>query len=83
MNSLTVGVTTDELVSYKNRKAIIPHEERMAIVESIKYVDQVVSQDNMIKWQLGKSISSMLCLWAVIGRVQINGMSLKTIWRRR
>ena len=51
---LIVGVTTDELVSYKNKKAIIPHVERMAIVESIKYVDKVISQDNMDKmmaWQ--------------------------------
>lgn len=46
---LIVGVTTDELVSYKNKKAIIPHDERMAIVESIKYVDQVVPQENMDK----------------------------------
>ncbi len=46
---LIVGVTTDELVSYKNKKAIIPHDERMAIIESIKYVDRVVSQDSMDK----------------------------------
>ena len=46
---LIVGVTTDELVSYKNTSAIIPFEERMAIVESIKYVDQVVTQDSMDK----------------------------------
>lgn len=46
---LIVGVTTDELVSYKNKKVIIPHEERMAIVESIKYVDEVVSQESMDK----------------------------------
>ena len=46
---LIVGVTTDELVSYKNTRAIIPHEERMAIVESIKYVDKVVPQDSMDK----------------------------------
>jgi glycerol-3-phosphate cytidylyltransferase len=46
---LIVGVTSDELVSYKNTKAIIPHIERMQIVESIKYVDKVVSQDDMDK----------------------------------
>lgn len=51
---LIVGVTTDELVSYKNKKAIIPHEERMAIVESIKYVDQVVQQENMDKMEAWK-----------------------------
>ncbi len=46
---LIVGVTTDELVSYKNERAIIPHNERMAIVENIKYVDKVVSQEDMNK----------------------------------
>lgn len=48
---LIVGVTTDELVSYKNKKAIIPHDERMRIIESIKYVDQVVPQINMNKME--------------------------------
>jgi glycerol-3-phosphate cytidylyltransferase len=48
---LIVGVTTDELVSYKNTKAVIPHNERMAIVESIKYVDKVVPQENMNKME--------------------------------
>jgi len=48
---LIVGVTTDELVSYKNKKAIIPHDERMEIVGSVKYVDEVVSQDNMNKME--------------------------------
>ncbi len=46
---LIVGVTTDELVSYKNKQAVIPHDERVAIVESIKYVDKVVPQENMDK----------------------------------
>ena len=48
---LIIGITTDELVSYKNTKAIIPHEERMEIVESIKYVDKVVSQNTMDKME--------------------------------
>ncbi|EUJ35023.1 cytidyltransferase-like domain-containing protein [Listeria weihenstephanensis FSL R9-0317] len=41
---LIVGVTIDELVSYKNKEAIIPFEERMEIVSQISYVDQVVPQ---------------------------------------
>ena len=48
---LIVGVTTDELVSYKNKQAIIPHEERIEIVECVKFVDKVVSQENMDKMQ--------------------------------
>lgn len=51
---LIVGVTTDDLVSYKNKQAIIPHDERMAIVESIKHVDQVVPQVSMDKMEAWK-----------------------------
>lgn len=46
---LIVGVSTDDLVSYKNKKAVIPFEERMAIVKAIRYVDEVVPQENMNK----------------------------------
>ena len=47
---LIVGVSTDEVVkSYKHKNPIIPFEERMAIVEAIKYVDRVVSQTSMDK----------------------------------
>ena len=51
---LIVGVTVDELVSYKGKKAFIPYEERAAIVEAIKYVDKVVPQtsmDKMAAWE--------------------------------
>lgn len=47
---LIVGVSTDEVVeSYKHKKPIIPFEERVAIVEAIKYVDKVVPQISMDK----------------------------------
>ena len=47
---LIVGVSTDELVkSYKNKTPIIPYEERRSIVESIKYVDEVVQQSSLDK----------------------------------
>lgn len=48
---LIVGVTTDELVSYKNKKVIVPQTERIAIVGSIFCVDKVVSQSNMNKME--------------------------------
>lgn len=47
---LVVGITTDELVSYKFKKAIIPFSERLEIVRSIKYVDAVVPQESMDKF---------------------------------
>ena len=47
---LIVGVSTDELVeSYKNKKPIIPYEERRSIVEAIRYVDEVVPQTSLDK----------------------------------
>lgn len=46
---LIVGVTTDKLTSYKNKKAVIPFEDRMQIVQAIRYVDEAVPQVNMDK----------------------------------
>ena len=47
---LIVGITTDELaMSIKGEKPFIPFEERMEIVESIKFVDEVVPQTNYNK----------------------------------
>ena len=49
---LIVGVSTDELVlTYKNKKPVIPFEQRIAIVDALKYVDEVVPQVTMDKLQ--------------------------------
>ena len=48
-DKLIVGVSTDDLVLYKNKKPVIPFEERFEIVQSIQYVDAVVPQVNMNK----------------------------------
>ena len=54
---LIVGVSTDELVEqYKNKKTIIPFEQRKAIVEAIKYVDKVVPQEDMDKVKMHKEL---------------------------
>ena len=51
---LIVGITTDELSeSAKNKKPFIPFQERMDLVEAVKYVDKVVPQtsyDKMEAW---------------------------------
>lgn len=48
---LIVGVSTDELVMReKNKAPVIPFEERIAIVEAIKYVDKVVPQTDKNKF---------------------------------
>jgi len=55
-DKLIVGVTTDELVSYKLKKAVIPHNERMEIVRSNQYVDSVVPQEDMDKFEMWKKL---------------------------
>jgi len=51
-DKLIVGVTSDELVAYKNKKAVIPHQERMEIVRNIRLVDSVVPQNDMDKFKM-------------------------------
>lgn len=49
---LIVGVSTDELVySYKQRYPVIPYEERAEIVEAVRYVDKVIPQNTMDKYE--------------------------------
>ncbi len=55
-DKLIVGVTVDELVGYKNKKAVIPFEERLEIVRSIKYVDAAIPQANMNKFDMWEKI---------------------------
>lgn len=55
-DKLVVGVTTDELVSYKNKKSVIPFEERLEIVRAIEYVDAVIPQETMDKFEAWEKI---------------------------
>ena len=48
---LIVGVSTDELCfKSKGKQPVIPYNERLEIVSSIKYVDEVVPQENKDKY---------------------------------
>jgi glycerol-3-phosphate cytidylyltransferase len=54
---LIVGVSTDELVcSYKN-PPIIPFEERLAIIEALKYPDIVIPQHTLDHTQRVKDLN--------------------------
>ena len=49
---LIVGVSTDELCRQrKNKDPIIKFDDRKDIVQAIKYVDEVIVQENMDKLQ--------------------------------
>ncbi|MEW7917777.1 MULTISPECIES: adenylyltransferase/cytidyltransferase family protein [Enterococcus] len=55
-DKLVVGVTVDELVTYKGKRAIIPFEDRAEIVRNIKWVDAVVPQYDMDKVKMCKKL---------------------------
>jgi glycerol-3-phosphate cytidylyltransferase len=51
---LIVGVSTDDLVKYKGKKPVIQYADRAAIVEGIRFVDQVIPQsdlDKVVAWR--------------------------------
>jgi len=54
---LIVGVSTDDCVKeYKHKTPVIPFEERVAIVEAIRYADRVVPQVTMNKMDAWKEL---------------------------
>lgn len=59
-DKLVVGVTVDNLVEYKGKKPMIPFEDRIEIVRSIKYVDAAVPQYNMDKLAACKKLGATI-----------------------
>lgn len=57
-DKLIVGVTTDDLVTYKGKHSFIPFEDRIEIVRSIKYVDAAVPQYDMDKLTACKKLGA-------------------------
>ena len=51
---LIVAVTSDELVSYKGKKAVVSYEDRVEVVRACRYADLVVPQtdiDKFLAWE--------------------------------
>lgn len=59
-DKLIVGVTVDDLVQYKGKHALIPFEDRIEIVRSIKYVDAAVPQYDMDKLAACKKLGATI-----------------------
>ncbi len=57
-DKLIVGVTVDELVAYKGKKALIPFEDRIEVVRSCRYVDAAVPQYDMDKLSACKKLGA-------------------------
>ena len=54
---LIVGVSTDDLVeTYKHKRPVVPFEERIEIVQAIRYVDKTVPQTSMDKVEAWKEL---------------------------
>ena len=63
-DKLIVGVSTDELVKmYKNKTPLIPCEERLQIVKAIRYVDEVITQNDRNKVKALETIK--FNIWAI------------------
>ena len=59
-DKLIVGVTVDELVAYKGKRSLIPFEDRIEIVRSVKYVDAAVPQYDMDKLTACKKLGAQI-----------------------
>ncbi len=59
-DKLIVGVTTDDLVTYKGKRALIPFEDRLEIVRNIKFVDAVVPQSDMDKLTMCRKLGATM-----------------------
>ena len=59
-DKLIVGVTVDDLVLYKGKKAMIPFEDRIEIVRACKYVDAAVPQQDMDKLKACKKLGATI-----------------------
>lgn len=46
---LIVGVTVDDLVSYKGKQSVIPYHERIEVVRACRYVDVALPQNDIDK----------------------------------
>jgi glycerol-3-phosphate cytidylyltransferase len=49
---LIVGVSTDEFNAVKGKKPVVPFDQRIEIVRSIKYVDEAIPEENWAQKRL-------------------------------
>lgn len=59
-DKLVVGVSIDELVEYKGKRALIPFEDRIEIVRACKYVDAAIPQYDMDKLAVCKRLGATM-----------------------
>ena len=57
-DKLIVGVTVDELVSYKGKHSVIPYVERLSVVQACRYVDAAIPQKSIDKIEAIKKLNA-------------------------
>lgn len=57
---LIVGVTVDELVSYKGKQPVIPFLERIEVVRACRYVDVAIPQQSIDKFETVQKLNASL-----------------------
>lgn len=57
-DKLIVGVTVDELVSYKGKNSVIPYVERIEVVRACRYVDAAIPQKSIDKIEAVRKLNA-------------------------
>lgn len=80
---LIVGVTTDDLVSYKHTAVIIPFSQRIEIVKNLKCVDLAVPQDDLDKYVMWEKLKFDVMFigddWHKTERFKVYEQKLKSV----
>ena len=86
---LIVGVHSDESVASYKRLPIIKHRDRVDIIESCRYVDEVIAPapliitENFINQHninlVIHGCSSLICMFCKVNRIEINSYNLRCI----
>ena len=59
-DKLIVGVTSDELATYKGKYPVIPFSDRIEIIRNLRCVDAVVAQTDMNKLEMCKKLQAKI-----------------------
>jgi len=57
-DKLVVGVTVDELVAYKRKRAVVPFTERIDVVRACRYVDVAIPQLSIDKVEAVRKLNA-------------------------
>lgn len=53
---LIVGVSSDSLIAKKNKKTVVPYDQRVQVVNACKYVDTVIAQEEFDRFKMWEKL---------------------------